>query len=248
MAGRLLRATLGDSFSNLALEEALFDGLTVPTLRVWDNQRSVVIGRAQLAEFETDLERCRADSVPVVRRFTAGGAVYNGPGNLNWSFFVPKLGTRYEGKLHDAKGVFEAFADVVVAALVQCGVACDFRPPNGIVSKEGKISGMAAYVARDKVLCHGTLLVSADLRAVESLTTPSPRQLDRKYPRSRRTKVANCGVEPDEFCQRLCEVSDLQLEEGALDKFELGTASRLVETKYSRDGWNLGDPFSLDYL
>ena len=88
--GRFLETTLGDPFSNLALEEVLFTGLHYPTLRIWENQRSVVIGRAQLARAEADLEYCHRTSAPVVRRFTAGGAVYNGPGNLNWPFFVPR--------------------------------------------------------------------------------------------------------------------------------------------------------------
>jgi len=102
--------TLGDPFSNLALEEVLFLGLRVSTLRIWSNQKSVIIGRAQLAEFETNLEYCRGAGIPIVRRFTAGGAVYNGPGNLNWSFFVPREENGMGSDLGDANRVFAAFA------------------------------------------------------------------------------------------------------------------------------------------
>ena len=122
MVGRFLEVTLGDPFSNLALEEVLFKELRVPTLRVWSNQKSVIIGRAQFAKFETDLEYCRGNSIPVVRRFTAGGAVYNGPGNLNWSFFVPRGADVTGAELGDANRVFASFAARVVGALRACRV------------------------------------------------------------------------------------------------------------------------------
>ena len=44
--------------ANLALEEALLRGNDGLLLRLWGNERSVIIGRAQFARFETDVERC----------------------------------------------------------------------------------------------------------------------------------------------------------------------------------------------
>ena len=246
LVGRLLEVTLGDPFSNLALEEALFTGLSVPTLRVWNNQTSVIIGRAQLAKFETDLEYCRGRSIPVVRRFTAGGAVYNGPGNLNWSFFVPRGADGTGAGLFDANRVFASFAAHVAGALRACHVECEFNPPNSIVDSRGKISGMAAYISKGGVLCHGTLLIDADLKEVETLTRPSDEELARRYPRSRFTSVSNCGVETRDFVSELAEGSGYDMEEDRLTTAESESTVRLVASKYADDRWNLGDPFSLD--
>ncbi len=253
--GRFLEATLGDPYSNLALEEVLFTGLRAPTLRVWANQRSVVIGRAQLARAETDLEYCRRESVPVVRRFTAGGAVYNGPGNLNWSFLVPRWRGRGEGS--DPSRVFESFAAIVVDALEECHVESRYRPPNSIFDNCGKISGMAAYISKDAVLCHGTLLVDADLKEVEALTTPSAEELARRYPRSKVVSISNCGADPLEFAAKLANVffdgSDDRHGTDAngngastLTAAESEAASSLAATKYASISWNLGDPFPLN--
>jgi lipoate-protein ligase A len=244
LVGRLLEATLDDPFSNLALEEVLFSGLRVPTLRVWSNQKSVIIGRAQLARFETDLEYCRGSSIPVVRRFTAGGAVYNGPGNLNWSFFVPRGTDETGAGLSDANRVFASFAAHVVGALQACRVVCEFKPPNSIVDRRGKISGMAAYISKGGVLCHGTLLVDADLKEVETLTRPGDEELARRYPRSRFTPVSNCGVEARDFVLKLAEGSEYDLEKDRLTTAESESTLRLVASKYAVDAWNLGDPFS----
>ncbi len=248
MRGRLLEVVLPDPFANMALEEVLFREVRVPALRLWRNQRSVVIGRAQLAEFETDLEYCLAHSIPVVRRFTAGGAVYNGPGNLNWSFFIPRGAESGAMQTRDPKGVFESFASMVVSSLTVCGAACRFEAPNSIVDDVGKVSGMAAYLSRDAVLCHGTLLLDADLEEVQKLTTPSHKLVPRKYPRSRFAPVSNCPVDEARFIRELARSSGYVFEQGVLTAGESKLANELASSKYRRREWNLGDPFALDDL
>lgn len=246
LKGRFLGVVLADPFANLALEEVLFREARVPTLRVWKNQESVVIGRAQLAEFETDLGYCRTLSIPIVRRFTAGGAVYNGPGNVNWSFFVPRGAESNGMKTGDAKRVFESFAEIVVRALMECGVSCRFTPPNAISDARGKVCGMAAYISKDAVLCHGTLLLNADLARVQRLTKPSRKGLLKRYPRSRHTQVSNCGADAERFADELARTSGYILRKGKLTRRERALASQLAASKYRSEGWNLGDPFALD--
>lgn len=247
MRGRFLDCTLEDPYRNVALEEALFGLMEVPVLRIWDNQRSVVIGRAQLARIETDLEICRERSIPVVRRFTAGGAVYNGPGNVNWSFLEPRRpGNEGDGRVFDAKRVFSASADTVVRALAGCSVSCRYDPPNRIVNDRGKVSGMAAYMSSAGVICHGTLLVNADLEEVGELTRPAAARAEERYPRSRHAEVANCGVERDRFVKALMTAADLDYAPDSLTEEERALASRLFAERYSTYRWNLGDPFSLD--
>jgi lipoate-protein ligase A len=246
MQGRFLDCTLADAFSNVALEEVLFRTLEVPVLRVWDNQRSVVIGRAQLASIETDLDSCRKNSIPVVRRFTAGGAVYNGPGNVNWSFLEPSAQDSGGGRVFDAKGVFVAFAGVVVRALAECSADCRFEPPNRIVNDRGKVSGMAAYLSSAGVICHGTLLLNADLREVEALTKPARARADGRYARSTDVRVANCGVDRREFVEALLDAADVDFVPDSLGDEEAAETSRLLAERYSKEEWNLGDPFRLD--
>jgi len=245
LEGRLLEYALGDPQSNVAFEEALLREGLVPTLRVWENQRSVVIGRAQLARYETDIEYCRERSIPVVRRLTAGGAVYNGPGNVNWTFFFPK---RSEGELfpniHGPKSVFRVVGEFVVGALERCGVACSFEEPNVIRDTSGKVSGMAAYITKDSVLCHGTLLFDADLEEVLRLTKPVVADPPRKYGRSNFATVANVHVAPGPFVRELARTSE-GFRGGDVTSEEKGFLERVV-SKYRSDGWNYGDPFDLD--
>jgi len=249
MQGRFIDCTLGDPFLNVALEEALFSVLKTPVLRIWDNQRSVIIGRAQLARIETDLEGCRKKGIPIVRRFTAGGTVYNGPGNVNWSFLEPSQPrNKSGGRLFDAKRVFSGFADTLVRALAECSISCRYDPPNRIVNNHGKVSGMAAYMSSAGVICHGTLLMDADLKEVEELTTPIAVRAKACYPRSRKVDVANCGVERNRFVKALMVATDFDYAADTISEEERALALRLSAKKYVSDRWNLGDPFSLNDL
>jgi lipoate-protein ligase A len=240
LKGRLLDLVLEDPYSNLALEEALFMEAEVPTLRVWENQKSVVIGRGQLAKYETDLEYCRRRSIPVVRRMSAGGAVFNGHGNLNWSYFV-RRDDGAPGAMSDAKKVFSTFAAIVNEALRKCGVGSEFVPPNTLSADGGKICGMAAYISKEAVLCHGTLLIDADLKEVQKLTRPSTEKIGRRYPRSKFAKVSNCGVRRSDFISELAG-SWVGFRKGEWSAAEKRKWSRLLG-KYVSDEWNLGDPF-----
>ncbi len=250
--GRVITSVNGhgtlDPRANFALEEALFHKNEGFLARVWENSESVIVGRAQLAGSETDLEFCKAHGIPVVRRFTAGGTVYNGPGNLNWSVFV---GRRAEATslrcVHGPAEIFRAASAPVIATLVALGVEARLEPPNSITTREGKVSGMAAYVSKEGFLCHGTLLVDSDLARVKALTTPSPQRLERRYPRSRDVRTANSKVKVDSFIRtfvsELGEETGLSLEAWNPDEDERALAKELLSSKYSRDSWNVGDPF-----
>lgn len=237
-----------DPAANLAMEEAIFLANQGFVARVWENRESVIIGRAQVARFETDLALCAAEGIPVVRRFTAGGAVYNGPGNLNWSLFVSRSiqsgALRYESSPH---AVFRRASAPVIAALTACGVDAMLAPPNSIMTPEGKISGMAAYVSRAGFVCHGTLLVAADLARLKALTTPSPERLERRYARSRDVRTANSHVVADSFIRTfvrtLADETNLTMVRGEPDGRERTLADQLLSSKYRGQGWTFGDPF-----
>ena len=235
---------------NLAIEEAIFWSNQSVTVRLWENQRSVIIGRGQYAQFETDLDYCMANKIPVVRRFTGGGTVYNGPGDVNWSFFVTSAVE--SGMVRFERGVREIFrmaSAVVVAALKRLGIIAWLDEPNRILTAEGKVSGMAAFLTRDRLLCHGTLLLNADLVEAQLLTKPRELPVESRYVRSRPAGMANLGVEADAFAKALGEVLSAHhgvapAWKGEVEIVESELADELM-SKYNSQSWNLGDPFEV---
>jgi len=236
-----------DPAANLSLEEAIFLENRGAALRFWSNDESVIIGRAQLARFETDLAYCRENGISVVRRFTAGGAVYNGRGNLNWSIFVAREAEAGRlGYVRDPNEVFARFSRPLLKALREMEVDAALEPPNRIATPEGKVSGMAAYVSKDGLVCHGTLLLDADLERVKRVTSPSGEPLERRYTRSRDVRTVNTGLERGSlvraFAKAFEEETGMELAESRPSESEDASAARLM-AKYSDPTWTFGDPF-----
>src|SRR5215831_8769840 len=103
----------GDQAANLALEEALGRSrVPFPLLRIWQNEPCVVIGRAQRAAREVNLATCAAGGVPVLRRASGGGTVFQDLGNLNITLAVP-------GR---APGLAADLADLVAAVIAGLGL------------------------------------------------------------------------------------------------------------------------------
>lgn len=235
--------------ANLALEEAILEGNAGLVLRIWSNERSIVIGRAQLARYETDLAYCQENRIPVVRRLTAGGAVYNGPGNVNWSLFVGRAFA--SGSIRYIWGVREVFrmaGEIVAQASGACGVEAWLEAPNRVISRDGKVSGMAAYISRLGLLCHGTFLLEADLELAKRLTDPSSTSLDRRYTRSNAMKMANTGIRLPSFIAAMrgvvAERTGLEIETTQPTGGEISAMGKLLP-KYLDPHWSLGDPFEV---
>jgi lipoate---protein ligase len=176
----------GDQAANLALEEALARSGPAPVLRIWQNAGCVVIGRGQRPAREVNLAACAAAAVPVLRRSSGGGAVYQDLGNLNISLVRPG----------PEPGLTAELAALVAAVIAGLGLRP--RPgERGVFVGPAKVSGLASQVTRGGSLAHATLLVSTPAAEVGAFLTRAP---DEPQPAdSRRSPVAalrelGCGL------------------------------------------------------
>lgn len=175
-------------YQNLAMEGALMRAL-LPDERVlflWQNARTVVIGRNQDAFSECDMAALRADGGLLARRHSGGGAVYHDVGNLNFSFLSPDA-------LHDV----QAQCGVIVRALDAFGLRAHASGRNDIVCGGRKVSGCAFFSTGGARCHHGTLLVDADLDAMAKYLRVPAHKLRSNGVESVRARVANLrGIEP----------------------------------------------------
>lgn len=156
-----------DPVLNLALDEAILDeagrGGVPPTLRVWRNERCVIVGRGQRIEDEADLDACERLRIPVLQRPSGGGAVYHHAGNLNFSLFLP-----LEAPWTSVRGSQDRITGLLAQALRQrFGMEVEAR--GGAVFAGGlKVSG-SAQLRRKALLHHGTLLFAPDATPMEAV-------------------------------------------------------------------------------
>jgi lipoate-protein ligase A len=144
-----------DPFFNLAVDEYLLKKRTEDFFVLGINDRSVIIGKHQVAHRETDTRFVSKYKIPVIRRISGGGTVYHDRGNLNFSFILNSS----HGKQID----FRKYTLPVIDFLVSLGVDAKFEGKNDIRVGGLKISGNAEHVYRNRVLHHGTLLFNTDI-------------------------------------------------------------------------------------
>ena len=166
-----------DPLVNLAMEKAILDavssGKAGNTMRLWVNARCLIVGssgerRELYGWYNADL--AARLGVKVYRRITGGGVVYHDEGNLNWSFFIRKRSSA----VPSITALFREAGSIIVESLRSMGLNAYLSPPNRIECNGHKISGMAAYMSRNAVLVHGTLLVSTNLDELNRLCIPPP--------------------------------------------------------------------------
>ncbi len=173
-----------DPRTNLAIEEHLLRNVRVdePILLFYINEPSVIIGRNQNTLEEIDPDYVEANNIHVVRRLSGGGAVYHDFGNLNFSFI-----TNGREDLHD----FAKFTEPVIAVLNALGVPAELHGKSDIFVAGKKVSGNAQYLARDRMVSHGTLLFDSDLAELLRAINPRQVKIESKAVQSIRSFVTN---------------------------------------------------------
>jgi lipoate---protein ligase len=169
---------------NLALEEYLLRHVAVDEaiLLFYVNTPSVIVGRNQNIWEEIDPDYVAAREVQVVRRLSGGGAVYHDLGNLNYSFI-----TNGSRDLHN----FHRFTGPVIAVLNGLGVPAEAHGKSDIYVAGRKISGNAQYLARNRMVSHGTILFDSDLEALLHALNPRQVVIESSAVQSIRARVTN---------------------------------------------------------
>lgn len=194
-----------DPYHNLALEEYLLNTCerNECILYLWQNQKTVVIGRNQNAWKECKISRLEEDGGHLARRLSGGGAVYHDLGNLNFTFLVNKQN-------YDVKKQTE----VILKAVNALGIPAVRSGRNDLLADGRKFSGNAYYEKKDHCYHHGTLMVDVDKEVLENYLTVEQSKLRSKGVDSVRSRVVNLKeLCPDLTIEQLKEALRKAMEE-----------------------------------
>lgn len=187
-----------DVYKNLALETLMLDFAeregNSALLFLWENNKTVVIGKNQNPYVECNVEQCIQDNVKIARRITGGGAVYHSKGNLNFSFILPKKYSKTDS------------FNVLLCALVQNGVSAELSGRNDILYNDKKFSGNAYRVKKQAFLHHGTILFDIKKEEVSKYLTPNKIKFVDKSVKSVKSRITNLAeIVPDIKLQKFKE-------------------------------------------
>ena len=170
-------------WENLATEKHLADKIQPGDLLLylWQNDRTVVIGRNQNALRECKAGLLEAEGGYLARRTTGGGAVYHDLGNLCFTFAASP--ERYD---------LERQMKVVQRACREFGIETSFSGRNDMITEEGyKFSGNAFSVNSSCKIQHGTLMLDVNKDNLAKYLTPSQEKMKAKGVASVRSRVCN---------------------------------------------------------
>ena len=188
---RFLLTTGVDPYENLALEELLFETQGEgATFYLWQNERTVVIGRNQNSWRECRVELLESEDGKLARRSSGGGAVFHDLGNLNFTFILPKEQYDLVRQL-----------SVIQKAAAKFGIDTSFTGRNDLVltATGEKFSGNAFRFSNTTALHHGTILISADFSRLGRYLAPSQMKLESKGVKSVVSLVTNLGLQNPEL-------------------------------------------------
>jgi lipoate-protein ligase A len=230
--------TLSDPAKNLACDEALLElcerGGENGILRVWEpDNYFVVVGYSNKVSREVNVAACQELAIPILRRFTGGGTVLQGPGCVNYTLAVRNEFAGIPADLtHSYRFVLGRHLTALASYVAE---PIEIEGISDLVTTGRKFSGNAQHRKRRCSLYHGTILLRFDIAVMEKfLPMPSKEPVYRRG-RSHATFLSNLSVTSIEAREALRRAWRAEEELQGVPSAEI---DQLVRERYSRSEWN----------
>lgn len=186
-----------DPYRNLAVEEFLLETVRPGQmiLYLWQNERTVVIGKNQNAWKECRFQQLEQDGGHLARRLSGGGAVFHDLGNLNFTFLMPAADYDLPRQM-----------SVILQAVRALGIDAQKSGRNDVTVDGKKFSGNAFCQKGDNAYHHGTLMLQVDTQKVAHYLNVSEKKLRSKGVSSVTSRVCN-------LCDYLPQLDRAQLQQ-----------------------------------
>ncbi|MGQ1910651.1 lipoate--protein ligase [Marinifilum sp. RC60d5] len=226
---------------NLATEEYLLKNYEDDFFFLYSNTPTLIVGKHQNTLAEINLEKTEKENIPVHRRLSGGGTVFHDEGNLNYCFI--KKGEK--GKLVD----FQKYSQPIIDTLQNMQIDAKFEGKSDLTIDGKKFSGNASHVYKNKVMQHGTMLFSSDLKRLNQLLKVNPLKFKDRGVRSIRSKVTNISdylsdpINLSEFSKKLIlqvKATFPTAKEFLLTAQDNEQIEILMQEKYNNWEWNYG--------
>jgi lipoate-protein ligase A len=234
----LLNLSLPTPAENMALDEALLLECEAgdphsERLRLWEPAAPmVVLGRSSVAQREVNLDACRRDDVPVLRRQSGGCTVLAAPGCLMYAVVLSYARRPELRAIHNAhRHVLDRLAMIVgrcVPGLTRAGIS-------DLVLADRKVSGNSLRCQRTHLLYHGTLIYDMPLDWVERYLNPPPREPGYRSGRRHRDFLARLPISRTDL---IACVTDAFEAHEPLSDWPCDRVRQLVAERYGRAEWN----------
>ncbi|MCS7131772.1 MAG: lipoate--protein ligase family protein [Hadesarchaea archaeon] len=220
----------------LAVEEAVLrsrlENSSPNTLCFWRGKRCLVLGYNPNHD-RVNFMLCKELGIPICRRNSGGGAIYQDEGNLNYSLIAAQDGLSLPQELKRASWIIDS---IIAEALSDFGVRARPMEGGGVSVNGKKVSGSAQFILWGYLLHHGVIAVSTDVDLIRKLfpfSRVEVTNLEREL--GRRIRVEELA---GRIATRIAQAFGEGLFEGKLTETEAEVARLLLEEKYLSNEWN----------
>ncbi|GGD86039.1 lipoate--protein ligase [Planktosalinus lacus] len=230
-----------DPYFNIATDEYIFKHIEEDCFMLWRNDNAIIVGKHQNTLAEINLDYVREKEIRVVRRLSGGGAVYHDLGNLNFTF------TRTSD--NEDMVDFRRYTKPILEVLQGLEIDAKFEGRNDLMIEGKKFSGNAEHVFKNKVMHHGTLLFSSEMKDVSGALKVNPLKYKGRGTKSIPKRVTNISEhlkEPlslEAFTDRIMN-HILETFPGAksyeFTQEDLKAIQKIRDEKYATWEWNFG--------
>jgi len=180
MTDKIIVSSSSDPYVNIATEREIVSFGGFPRLFLWQNDKTVVIGRNQNPYSECDLDYMNREKILLARRFSGGGAVFHDLGNINYTLY-------FAGNEPDMETIGMFLKEVCY----NIGFGSRLSGKNDLVYEGKKFSGHAFYECDGVIVFHGTFMVDVDLDMMQKSLKPPAVKIISKGIDSVRSRVVN---------------------------------------------------------
>jgi lipoate-protein ligase A len=235
-----------DPYFNIAAEEYLLKQKKEEIILLYINSPSVIVGKHQNALAEINYKYVLENKIPVIRRISGGGTVYHDFGNLNFTVITNE---QPEELIN-----FQRSIQPIRNALEKLGIETTTEGKNNICVNGLKISGNAAHVYKNRVMHHGTLLVSTDIAKLNNTIDVNPGKYVDNGVKSIRSSILNLEnvnqIDIEEFRKSIIEElsKGKSIENYSFTTNDKNSINQLIAEKYNTWDWNFGYSPSYEFF
>ncbi len=227
---------------NIACEEYFFNKLNHDSnedefLRIWECPNwFIVIGNSQRIDESVYLDECIVRGIKVIRRCSAGGAVLQGPGCINFSLYL-NLSTNTE--LKNIRDSYRYILGKLTNVIYQeHNISLEIRGISDLVYMDKKIGGNAQRRNSRVLLHHGTILYDVNYELMETTLKIPIDQPVYRMNRQHRDFVGIIPVAREQIIKSIIKAFTDNPNFSNITDDEVVGIQKLANEKYSKDEWN----------
>ena len=140
----------------------------------------VSVGYFQNAEQEVDLEYCKQEGLPIIRREVGGGTVYLDRNQIFYHLVWDQKNPTFPKKVSE---IYQHLSVPPIETYQEFGIKAGFREVNDIVTAEGhKIAGLGGANIEDSMVFVGSVILDFDYeKMVRAIKAPDEKFRDKVF-------------------------------------------------------------------